>query len=592
MRSLSLVFLGLAIIFIAFGCSDDKDSKSLPVVAAMEVDHISKSSATVLAQIISTGGSSVMSYGVCLDVNPSPDIDNLYVEGSGKSPDGIFSVEITSLKSGTEYFVRAFAINEVGIAYSDDVSFITDKSPTSKILIKDVTDVSYTSARVISAVKVNEGFDLEEYGIVWDFNTTPDMESNKVEGEEIDQDGSFIVDLSDLESGKTYYVRVYAIIDAEVIYGEEYSFNTLETEVAKIGQSEIIEVAANSIKIRALIEDDMGTSVISRGVCWNTTGMPEIDDSFVEDEDGGIGEFVTTVSGLNSSTTYYFRAFAINSTGVSYGEEMVVETDAAELARVFAGGIESQTGITANYLGRVPNDGGSPVTSRGVSWSKEPNPTIEYNHIIEGEGTGTYRTRIEWLEPNTKYYVRGFAINGEGIAYGPEITFTTNKANVTYTLHRSANPTADELDAYERITVAMDEALYYYNKYTAFEKHLNVYYNPDVPTADGNFNGTIRFGNKNTMQKVTAMHEIAHTVGVGTTNHWRSNLIVGGVYQGANATSMLRYLTGNATARLNGDAAHFWPYGLNFYHEYSSEQDLINHCKIVYSMTLDGLGNW
>jgi hypothetical protein len=158
--------------------------------------------------------------------------------------------------------------------------------------------------------------------------------------------------------------------------------------------------------------------------------------------------------------------------------------------------------------------------------------------------------------------------------------------NITYTLHRENNPTQTQQNAYAKIQVAMDSALGYYNKYTSITKFLNVYYNPDVSTADANFNGTIRFGKENYMVVHTAMHEIAHTVGVGTTNEYR-NLMQNGVFTGAYATTMIREVTGDQNAVVNGDNQHFWPYGLNYANEVKSSQDLINHCKIVGAMYSD-----
>lgn len=162
--------------------------------------------------------------------------------------------------------------------------------------------------------------------------------------------------------------------------------------------------------------------------------------------------------------------------------------------------------------------------------------------------------------------------------------------NVTYTLVRSGNPTATEQAAYTLITAAMDSAVWYMNHYTTFTKALTVTYVPSVATADGNINGSIRFGsNTYYMNQATALHEIAHTVGVGTTSVWWNTLISGGTYTGANATQTLRTITGNSTALIYGDSQHFWPYGLNYPTEVSSVFDYIYHCQILEAMKLDGL---
>jgi hypothetical protein len=164
--------------------------------------------------------------------------------------------------------------------------------------------------------------------------------------------------------------------------------------------------------------------------------------------------------------------------------------------------------------------------------------------------------------------------------------------HVTYTLAQNANPTAAEQQAYALIIPAMDEAVHYYNCYTNITKALNVSYNSGVATADGNINGSIRFGGTAYMEYITAMHEIAHTVGAGTASNWRSFVAIpdggsSGPWTGTNANAELRAITGNATDTLTADTQHFWPYGLNYTTEVKSEADVIDHCRIVVALRKD-----
>ena len=159
-------------------------------------------------------------------------------------------------------------------------------------------------------------------------------------------------------------------------------------------------------------------------------------------------------------------------------------------------------------------------------------------------------------------------------------------AKVEYTLHKSSNPTDDEQDAYQRITTVMDSAVYIYNKYTNLSKYINVYYAPGVPTAEASSNGDLRFGKERSYMFVgTAMHEMAHTMGMGTTDAYRA-MFKDGVFQGQKAQALLKEIDG-PDAVLKGDNQHFWPYGLNYSSEVKSEQDLINHARIVEAMYQD-----
>ena len=158
--------------------------------------------------------------------------------------------------------------------------------------------------------------------------------------------------------------------------------------------------------------------------------------------------------------------------------------------------------------------------------------------------------------------------------------------NVEYHLNKSANPTQDEQEAYKLITAAMDSAVFLYNKYSDLSKHIEVYYSTGVPTAEASSNGDLRFGkDRNYMFVGTAMHEMAHTMGMGTTSEYQK-MFKDGVFQGEKAQKVLKEIDG-PDAVLKGDSQHFWPYGLNYRSEVKSEQDLINHVKIVNAMYQD-----
>jgi len=158
--------------------------------------------------------------------------------------------------------------------------------------------------------------------------------------------------------------------------------------------------------------------------------------------------------------------------------------------------------------------------------------------------------------------------------------------HVTYTLAKATAPTTDQQTAYNRITSAMDTAIRYYNCYTNITKALNVSYVPSVATADGNINGSIRFGSSASMNRVTAMHEISHTVGVGTASTWAS-LVVGGKFTGTNALAQLLAIPNRLADTIGADTQHFWPYGLNYESEGQKESDLIGHCQMVVAIRKD-----
>ncbi|PNS17394.1 hypothetical protein CAC42_7077 [Sphaceloma murrayae] len=156
---------------------------------------------------------------------------------------------------------------------------------------------------------------------------------------------------------------------------------------------------------------------------------------------------------------------------------------------------------------------------------------------------------------------------------------------LTWTLAKSGNPSADELDAYGRIEAAMTAAVARYGRFSSFAKQINVAYAPGVPTAEASFNGDLRFGsNRGFMNERTALHEISHTLGIGQTSafSWRCN---DNWWPGA--TALLQSWDG-AGARINCGGGHIWPYGLNYDSEWS-ELNADRHCQLIDAMIKDGM---
>jgi uncharacterized protein (TIGR02145 family) len=95
------------------------------------------------------------------------------------------------------------------------------------------------------------------------------------------------------------------------------------------------------------------------------------------------------------------------------------------LATITTNATTSITGSTAVSGGNVSNDGGTLVTQRGICYSTSPSPTTANTTIISGSGTGGFTSNLTSLTASTNYYVRAYATNSAGTAYGNEVSFTT-----------------------------------------------------------------------------------------------------------------------------------------------------------------------
>lgn len=182
------------------------------------------------------------------------------------------------------------------------------------------------------------------------------------------------------------------------------------------------------------ITSDGGTTVVSRGICWSTSQNPTIYNNKTTDG-SGTGSFTSNLSGLSANTTYYVRAYAINSQGTAYGEQVSFTTSInLTIPIITTTTVSNITQTTATSGGNITSDGGAAVTSRGVCWSTSQNPTIANSKTTDGSGTGSFTSNLTGLTANTTYYVRAFATNSKGTAYGEQVSFTTSSVgNITGT---------------------------------------------------------------------------------------------------------------------------------------------------------------
>lgn len=165
--------------------------------------------------------------------------------------------------------------------------------------------------------------------------------------------------------------------------------------------------------------------VLERGVCWAITPNPTLENNRTIDGNGS-GAFKSLISGLKPATTYYARAYASYMSGVVFGNQ--ISFTSLELATLTSTKVTGITAVTAISGGNITSDGGAPIIDRGVCWSPNVNPTISNNKMSSGSGTGAFTTKITMLSANTTYYVRAYAINDAGAAYGEQFSFTTTSA--------------------------------------------------------------------------------------------------------------------------------------------------------------------
>lgn len=350
--------------------------------------------------------------------------DNILTQGSKavSTAEGDITVEIKNLSTGSKYYMCSYVSNGINTAYSEVVEFTPHSIPT--LTTSEITGISYFEAVSGGTDIRGNGLEITSKGLVWSTTPNPTVELSTKTEDGMDS-SSFTSKMTGLSPGAKYYVRAYAVNEDGVGYGNELSFTTLSQSLATLTTVPPTDVTSSSATSGGNITSDGGAVITARGVVWDTGQNPTISMSTKTTDGTGTGSFVSSITGLEPGTTYYVRAYATNSQGTSYGKELSFTTD-IELPVVKTEALSSVSSNTACSGGQIISNGGSSISACGIVWSTTPNPTVELStKTNETSSYNAFSSTLTNLKPNTKYYVRAYATNSKGTAYGAELSFTT-----------------------------------------------------------------------------------------------------------------------------------------------------------------------
>jgi hypothetical protein len=417
-------------------------SLALATISTLAPSSFTINSALVGGNITNDGNATVTERGICYATVAAPTTNSSKVAvGSGP---GTYTTTITGLLSNTTYYVRAYAINSQGTAYGNEVSF---KIAPATLTTSAATAISVNTAILGGEITNDGNTAVIERGICYATTQTPDISNNKVTMGT--GTGIFNNTVTGLVNNTLYYVRSYAINGAGTAYGNQVSFTTLASvNVPAISTNAVTSITLTTAFSGGNITSDGGGAITARGVCWATAANPTITGSKTTDGTG-TGSFTSNLSGLTAGTIYYVRAYATNSAGTAYGNDVIFTTNSVLVATLTTTTITSISTSTAFSGGNITSDGGGTITSRGVCWATTTTPTISNSKTVDGSGTGSFVSNITGLTSNTTYYVRAYATNSIGTAYGNQVSFKT--ANSTVTILKSfsvpgSSPNAVEWD--------------------------------------------------------------------------------------------------------------------------------------------------
>jgi pectinesterase len=255
---------------------------------------------------------------------------------------------------------------------------------------------------------------------------------------------SYSIAIDTISMGEKFYLRFYPYntnagsgnvdIDSVIVFartlGSLVALPTVTTTTATYISATFLTTGGN-------VTADGGGTITTKGVCWNTSGSPTTSDSYLSGG-AGVGSFTSSVTGLTVGTTYYFRAYATNILGTSYGSQISVATLSAIVPpTVTTTSVSNIMAVTAKSGGNVTAWGGAPVTVKGVCWNTDTTtsyPTIANSNTVDGADIGSFASALSGLTANTNYFARAYGTNSAGTGYGSLVVFTTQAKAVDTTI--------------------------------------------------------------------------------------------------------------------------------------------------------------
>lgn len=305
-------------------------AKKRAVLNTLEPSNITASTAVLTGEIVDDGYPKYYERGIVYSEQSMPTVEQtLQRLTATMTDDNTYSCQAVGLTLGKTYYVRAYAVNEVGVAYSSNQVSFTTAAVGGKVTITGVDDINLAEHTAVAHGEILELGDpaYTERGFVYSHTNSSPTIYNSIVTVEGSGKGTFDAKLTDLARETTYYVRAYVKNEAGVVYSDKtMTFSTEETlpAVETLAATDVDETTYSAV-LHGNITSVGSPSYTERGFVYSAEySNPTINDTKVVVDGVGTGEFESRVSDLSSTSITYVRAYATNSKGTSYGEAMIL----------------------------------------------------------------------------------------------------------------------------------------------------------------------------------------------------------------------------------------------------------------------------
>lgn len=338
---------------------------------------------------------------------------------------GAYSWDTSLVSNGADYRIKIIASD--GKVSADDTSesdFTINNSASNSVpLVSNITVSGAKGDIVISYMLIDADSDIcsisvsysTDGGLTFPYTTRTGGGSDGLTGLSSSEKG--IYHNYKWDSELNFFTNETAIrIKITPYDGNDYGVpketftfavdnNEVIATVPILTTTDVIDIAQTAATFGGNVTSDGGASVTMRGICWSTVQKPTYESCLGKSNVGsGIGIFTSSITGLTEGTTYYVRAYATNSAGTGYGEQVSFTTNSLvktltsiilsptnkSLKTTNDGWSLNEVDVTAHY-----DDDSSSVIENGFTWAKISGPgTFNTNtlyYTIDGAGTTIIR---------------------------------------------------------------------------------------------------------------------------------------------------------------------------------------------------------
>lgn len=327
-----------------------------------------------------------------------------------------FSMNVPFFLPNTKYYIQAYAENAYGINFSTQGWFTTLSAVTiPSVSTNTITNIASTTATGGGEVLNQGSSSVTARGICWSTSYNPTISQpltpTSTGGRTSNSTGigTFTSSIINAAGNTTYYVRAYATNSSGTAYGINQSFTTSGV-LPTVSTNNIINITISAATSGGNVTNQGTSAVTERGVCYSTSLNPTTSQPTTTTATGGkilngsgLGLFVCELSGLNTNTIYYTRAYAINSSGTSYGVNQSFTTTQQTMATLSSSlSSESQDIVVVNWRITLSQASTSAVIIPATITGNNGIGTSTFNFFI-GEGVITAVEGIAYSKLSSSY---------------------------------------------------------------------------------------------------------------------------------------------------------------------------------------------